>query len=460
MSKYIIPQGRMPKPFNQNILDEKGRLYTNVGSCVACTFTKILEVANYVKTGEYTEFSKGYMYGRNNYPGAKKPGMIEEYTLNIMLQRGTVPLSMCRDYDEMPDIVKTLELRQDIEELDKEAERYALSSWEEIGRNNSKDRFEKIKEYLKKYEMPLAGTIDNYKGVAHHSVVIVGYEDDCILFHNHTGKEDIERAKYNKFSKAYYLDGGINEMIKISIGEFGSYINNLSINRAITKIQLHHTYSPSYKNFTGNNHEALQKGMKNYHVNTNGWADIGQHFTIFPDGVIMTGRNLESNPAGIYGANTGAICIECLGNFDKGGDVMTEAQKSAIVEFVKMLSDKFNLDVSKDIVYHAWYTSSGTAIGDYVSGKSSKTCPGTNFFGGNTAAAYQNNLKPLIENRVKETKIMLETGNDIVWELMNGGLKVEITEVQRAIKAIDDAKQNSDFSSLYWILYKIVNKGR
>ena len=49
-------------------------------------------------------------------------------------------------------------------------------------------------------------------------------------------------------------------------------------------------------------------------------------------------------------------------------------------------------------------------------------------------------------------------GNDIVWELMNGKHKIEITEVQRAIKAIDDAKKNAKFSSLYWILYKLVNK--
>lgn len=51
----------------------------------------------------------------------------------------------------------------------------------------------------------------------------------------------------------------------------------------------------------------------------------------------------------------------------------------------------------------------------------------------------------------------LESGNDIVWELMNGKYKVEITEVERAIKAIDEAKANTRFASLYWILYKVVN---
>lgn len=246
----------------------------------------------------------------------------------------------------------------------------------------------------------------------------------------------------------------------IELSEFKNYIDSLKVTRVIKLIQLHHTYSPSYKQFTGSNHLALQKGMKNYHINTNGWADIGQQFTIFPDGKICTGRDINTAPAGIKGANSNGICIECLGNFDKGGDTMTDAQKNAIIAVVKILLDRFNLTAKDSVVYHAWWTSGGTALGTYVKGKSAKTCPGTNFFGGNTKEAYEKNLMPLIENYGKEEKKMLETGNDIVWELMNGKLNVEITEVKRAVKALDDAKKNANFSSLYWILYKIVNKGR
>ena len=59
---------------------------------------------------------------------------------------------------------------------------------------------------------------------------------------------------------------------------------------------------------------------------------------------------------------------------------------------------------------------------------------------------------------IKEDKIMLETGNDIVWELMNGSNKIEILDPQRAIQALDSAKHNEDYLSLYWIIYKLVNK--
>ena len=56
-----------------------------------------------------------------------------------------------------------------------------------------------------------------------------------------------------------------------------------------------------------------------------------------------------------------------------------------------------------------------------------------------------------------EERKMLETGNDIVWELVNGKYKVKIDDANRAIKALDNAKNNAEFMSLYWILYKLVN---
>ena len=185
----------------------------------------------------------------------------------------------------------------------------------------------------------------------------------------------------------------------------------LKATRMIKLIQLHHTWSPNYTHFNGKNHLSLQKNMQTHHVKNNGWADIGQHFTIFPDGKICTGRDINSSPAGIYGANTGAICIECLGNFDVGGDNMTEAQKETIVAVTKLLLDKFNLKAEEGVTYHAWWTSSGGDIGDYIKGKSAKTCPGTAFFGGNTLTAYENNLMPLIKNYGKEEKKMPEIQN-------------------------------------------------
>lgn len=51
----------------------------------------------------------------------------------------------------------------------------------------------------------------------------------------------------------------------------------------------------------------------------------------------------------------------------------------------------------------------------------------------------------------------LESGNDIVWELINGKHEIKITDIPKAVKALDKAKVNAEFNSLYWIIYKLVN---
>ena len=195
--------------------------------------------------------------------------------------------------------------------------------------------------------------------------------------------------------------------------------------------------------------------MKNYHTETRNYDDIAQQFTIFPDGKICTGRDINEAPAGIYGANSIGVCVECLGNFDKGGDSMTDAQKNAIIAVTRILLDKFGLNAKTGVTYHAWWTSGATALGTYIAGRSIKTCPGTNFFGGNTREAYEKNLLPLIEAYGKvDTTPMLETPNDITWELNHNYFPID--DMVGFIKVLTEAQKKN--SPLYWGYYKLVNK--
>lgn len=182
----------------------------------------------------------------------------------------------------------------------------------------------------------------------------------------------------------------------MTVNEFEAWINAQNLARTVLYVQEHHTFSPDYGNFRGDNHFDLQKAMKNYHVHNNGWRDIGQHFTIFPDGKICTGRSLESSPACILGNNSHAICIENLGNFDAGKDAMNTEQQDAIVSVTASLCKRFNIPINTDrIVYHHWFDlntgarTNGTGV--------TKTCPGTAFFGGNTVADCQQNFLPLVQ---------------------------------------------------------------
>jgi len=189
----------------------------------------------------------------------------------------------------------------------------------------------------------------------------------------------------------------VGKILLFDSGEFNEWIDRIEIKRKVVRVQHHHTWSPSYKHFTGNNHFRLCESMENFHVNTNRWAEIGQNITTFPDGTIMICRSLEKNPAGIYMLNTGSICIENIGNFDKGGDNMTGSHRDTIIEMTKSLLNKFHLEPNDNtIVYHHWY--------DTVTGKrkktdepnSVKTCPGTNFFGGNMVREFREHFLPLI----------------------------------------------------------------
>ena len=182
---------------------------------------------------------------------------------------------------------------------------------------------------------------------------------------------------------------------RMTLAEFKLWIADKAVSRTVRVVQQHHTWSPSYSLFTGENHFELQRSMKNTHVGERGWADIGQHFTIFPDGKIVTGRSLESPPACILGNNSGSICIENLGNFDTGKDAMTQAQMDAIVGVTAALCKRFRLSVNTTgIVYHHWFNLD-TGARNNGSGNN-KSCPGTAFFGGNKTNHCTQNFLPLV----------------------------------------------------------------
>lgn len=196
----------------------------------------------------------------------------------------------------------------------------------------------------------------------------------------------------------------------LNINEFISWLQKQNIFRKIITIQLHHTWSPGYKNFDGNNHFSLQESMRDYHLER-GFSDIAQHFTTFPDGRICTGRSLNQIPAGIKGANTGAICIENLGNFDAGKDSMSVEQSNGIIQLAAVLVKRFGISTnSNGIVYHHWYD---LVTGKRTDGKgNTKSCPGTNFFGGNSVQNCSDNFIPSVLTKMNSFSISSESSNE------------------------------------------------
>lgn len=187
------------------------------------------------------------------------------------------------------------------------------------------------------------------------------------------------------------------KFILFYIDEFLRWLNDSHFNRIVQLIQNHHTYLPDYSAFRGNNHFDMLKGMEDYHVNHNGYSQIAQNLTIFPDGMIAICRPFDTIPAGIMGANQKGLCIENIGNFDIGKDIMTDNHRNAVIKANAALCKKYDFEPSTDtIVYHHWYDLNTGQMVEEGSG-CTKTCPGTNFFGGNTKVSAATNFVPLVK---------------------------------------------------------------
>lgn len=202
-----------------------------------------------------------------------------------------------------------------------------------------------------------------------------------------------------------------------TLDEFKTWLNKQNVSRKITRLQVHHMDLPSYntwestdKRVYGSNRElGRTNSLDNYGKNKWNYSDknghyIAQHFNIFPNGKITTGRDLNSKPIGIKGWNDQAICVEIYGDFDYKQDKMTSAQKETVIAIYALLCKKFNLTPDTNTIRpHCWFTNTGSYLGDYNPTKSAKSCPGTNFMGiGNTKSAFVNKFYPLIKDYIKK----------------------------------------------------------
>lgn len=90
---------------------------------------------------------------------------------------------------------------------------------------------------------------------------------------------------------------------------------------------------------TGGSVEAFRR----YHVQNNGWADIGYHYVITngnggPDGALHNGRPIEKVGAHAPGRNERSIAI-CL----VGTDKFTPAQKETLIDTIIVVCNEYKL---------------------------------------------------------------------------------------------------------------------
>jgi len=109
--------------------------------------------------------------------------------------------------------------------------------------------------------------------------------------------------------------------------------------RPIKYLIIHHT--------AGN--EANTQVIRNYHVNVNGWGDIGYHGVVERSGVIGVGRDVKYIGAHSLGRAPGETLnmnhlgygLSCIGNFETG--IMSPIQFDALVKEACRICKLYNI---------------------------------------------------------------------------------------------------------------------
>lgn len=92
--------------------------------------------------------------------------------------------------------------------------------------------------------------------------------------------------------------------------------------------------------------EAKRAEIKRWHVEDNGWSDIGYHYLIDRDGAVIAGRPIARDGAHVKGHNKGTIGICLLGGFgsaatDAFEENFTPDQDAALRDQVALLQKRY-----------------------------------------------------------------------------------------------------------------------
>ena len=94
------------------------------------------------------------------------------------------------------------------------------------------------------------------------------------------------------------------------------------VSRKINSIIIHHSASPS---------TTTLEQIRKWHVEDNGWNDIGYHFIITDDGTIHEGRPLSKVGAHTKGKNRYSIGICVVGNTSIIAPSMTQMEQLTLL---------------------------------------------------------------------------------------------------------------------------------
>jgi hypothetical protein len=181
----------------------------------------------------------------------------------------------------------------------------------------------------------------------------------------------------------------------------------------VTHLIVHHTASPN----TSSDWGAVVRSIWDFHVNTNGWDDVGYNWLIDPTGVLYQGRGDNIRGAHFCGNNTGTMGVAMIGNFV--ADNATDESKNTLKELLAWKT----CDVDTDPLGTSFHGSSEMNLMN-ISGHRdgcNTTCPGDFFYPelpsirDDVVAIRENNCEAKLETPTLTGEPITETQVNLSW---------------------------------------------
>ena len=141
----------------------------------------------------------------------------------------------------------------------------------------------------------------------------------------------------------------------------------------VTHLIVHHTATGNAA--PGNDWAAVMRSIWNFHIFTNGWADIGYNYLIDPNGVIYEGRAGGDNVQGAHfsGVNGGTMGVSMIGTYT---DVTPpEPALASLRKILAWKADQRGIDPAAATLHAASGRTINTISG-HRDGPGSTECPG------------------------------------------------------------------------------------
>jgi uncharacterized protein (TIGR03437 family) len=145
----------------------------------------------------------------------------------------------------------------------------------------------------------------------------------------------------------------------------------------VTHLIVHHTFEP--RDAPNGDWAAAVRSVWNFHVFSNGWADVGYNYLIDPNGVIYEGRAGGDNVTGAHfsGVNGNTMGVVLIGDFTSR--VPTAQALASLKKILAWKADQRALDPTGQRLHAASGLMLNTISG-HRDGPRSTECPGNAFY--------------------------------------------------------------------------------